>query len=223
MNVRRLTNGVACVGMISRTARRASVLAAALFVLSAGHATGAPQDTQPPARPPKAVSELQSATIPALRGPRAKTLPPLARQFARTRAQIGDFAPNASLARAIKLPPLAGGIGATTWYVMPARGGVCLFGGRVGSCIPDALARKGLLWLQTIAPVGLQPVPPAGQPVPSTIVGVAPDGVTGVVAKQQSGQEVVGVVSKGLFVVSGVDVSTVALKIDVVLPPLPGR
>jgi len=187
-------------------------------------AAAPPAADNPRPKPPRAVSEVQRATIPALRRPAAKTIPPAVREFAHARTNGGDFAPNSSLAREVTIPSLPGSNAPTKWYVMPARGGVCIFGGRAGSCVPNALAQHGALYLQFITPVGADAIPPAGQPVPSTIVGASPEGASSVVAKQQDGQQVEGKIMKGVFVLVATDeVTELNFTNRVPMPRLPGR
>jgi hypothetical protein len=201
------------------------VLAGALFACSPAEAIQPPaHPDNPPPKPPEKVSASQRASFPVFRQPATRSFPPLLRSFARTRAEIGDFAPSLPLARRVTIPAVPGSIAPQTWYVLPARGGMCLFGGRAGSCVPDALARLGKLYLQLIQPSGTSPIPPAGLPVPSTVVGVVPTGVTKVTADLSDGTQAVGTVGSGLYTVVASDViKQILFEIPFAMPALPGH
>ena len=172
-----------------------------------------------PDEPPARVSELQAATVPALRGAPASSTPPILRRWVRGIARAG-YAANAKLARAVTPPGRS-----RPWYVIPAAGAVCLFTDENGgTCVSDRDVRAGKLWVAMIEPVGASGVPPAGQPVPAQVIGVAPDGVTGVAATA-SGVAVAGAVKNGLFSVSASDVTSVRLlraPIDIAIPDFNG-
>jgi hypothetical protein len=157
-------------------------------------------------RPPTAVSKLQKATVPALRQAPVKRAPAFLRRWSVPLRRAGFFA-NPRLARAVVPPGRS-----QPWYVIPADGAVCLVSDqRGGTCAWDREVRQGKLWLAMIDPVGASPLPAAGAPVPATVVGVAPQGVTAVTASTESGASVTGAVKDGMFGVAATDVTALRL------------
>jgi hypothetical protein len=144
-------------------------------------------------------------------------------QFAESITRAG-YAPNPKLARAVTP---AGRNTADPWYVIPATGAVCLFSDRAGTCAKDSDVRAGKLWIELVTPVGNAAVPPPGQPVPSTIIGVAPSGITGITVDTTSGVPATGLVSGGMYSVSASDITLLHLlrapSLDISIPPVPGH
>jgi hypothetical protein len=56
----------------------------------------------------------------------------------------------------------------------------------------------------------VSPLPPPGAPIKSTIIGVAPDGVTSVSAITTDGRKVTGAVEGGMFKIAGTDLGTLS-------------
>jgi hypothetical protein len=200
-------------------------VAAALFIvwLVTALATSV-ADARPSApKPPTTISAERAALIPALREPASASVPHLASVIADYPEIRARYALNPALTRSLPVP---GSISSSRWYVVPGRGALCLLHGAF-TCQSDAGVRAGRLWLEAVKPVGLAPVPPPGSPVPSTIVGVAPEGIVGVSAVTLSGDTPSGSVAHGLFAIRGTDITGLQLlrgpALSVVIPAVPGH
>jgi hypothetical protein len=109
------------------------------------------------------------------------------------------------------------------WYIIPARKGVCLLRLGAAGCVPFDAALRGRLLLQLIKPYGNSPdspLPPAGVPMSSRVVGVAPLGTTGVTASTKSGQTIIGSLRGGMFAISGADMTGISLTRDPLAVPV---
>jgi hypothetical protein len=117
------------------------------------------------------------------------------------------FAPNPALTRALVVP---GQDAAHPWFVTVGINSLCLISGGVGTCNSEAHALAGNLWLQLIKPFGNSPdspLPPAGTPTPSTIVGLAPEGTVGVMATTKAGETPAAALANGMFSITATDIT----------------
>lgn len=160
--------------------------------------------------PVAALSAEQVAAIPAFRREATRAVPNVARQVAAQPNIQEKFGPNPDLARAVR--PVGGGI--APWTVIPGRDSACLTTGvhEGATCVSLEDAAAGLLYIQLITPPDAKhAVPPPGDPVPSTIIGVAPDGISSVTATTLDGKTIAGEVRDGMYSVSGTDIAWVNL------------
>jgi hypothetical protein len=140
-----------------------------------------------PAAPSKitTVSAEQSSAFSALRQP-AVEVPAAIRDWASSESKK-NFALNTDLARAI-VPPE--GDTSKVWYLIPGNDVVCLWVDSAATCQTTERAVSSGLVLQFIpanANSVRSPLPPPGEQVNSTILGVAPAGVTTVEALTAAG------------------------------------
>jgi hypothetical protein len=174
------------------------------------------------AQAPATVTPFERAALPALAAPVAnpKTLPKQIREFGK-RAGIGlRWGANSREARTVLAPD---GTNHQKWYIIPARKGICLLRLGAAGCAPFAAALQGQLSLQFIKPYGNSPespLPPAGVPMPSRVVGIAPLGATGVTASTKSGQTITGTLRNGMFAISGTDMTRISLTRDPLTIPV---
>lgn len=200
---------------------RQILVVVALTTVGVGAGAGGASGREPVA--PKRVSDVQRATVPVLRQAAARSVPRLLR-FAAKRLPSSGFAPNPDLARKVVPPGRR-----KPWYVIPANRAVCLFTEENGvTCVTDRDVRAGKLWIALIKPTGpLNPLPPTGDPVPATIVGVAPEGVTAISATTASGAPATGAVKNGMFSLAATDITALHLHrpptLDVVIPDFNDR
>jgi hypothetical protein len=175
-------------------------IAAAVAAPRAGH----PLPPHVPAR--------QAAAFPVLRGPVAKDIPPfIAKSVARRPGIMRKITPYPTLARHITAP---GAAQPHDWYLIPGRGGMCLYSKAGGTCVFDFEALAGRLVLQLIKPVGHDPrtpFPPAGTPITSKIFGVLPAGITAITATTAAGATLTGSVSADMYTIAGPDIRALHL------------
>lgn len=168
---------------------------------------------------PARFTAFERAAFPALAGRAASDLPGQVQRFG-TRGLGRVHGANPREARAVLAPD---GSAHQMWYILPARGGMCLLRLGAAVCGPAKGALLGSLFLQAIQPYGNSPespLPPQGAPVTSRIVGIAPRGTTGVTATTKSGQTIAGVVRRGMYAVSGADITSVVLTRDPLVVPV---
>jgi hypothetical protein len=187
----------------------AVVCVAAVAHVGVAAAAAAPRagNSLPPHVPAK-----QAAVFPVLRGPVAKDIPPfIAKSVARRPGIMRNVTPYPTLARRITAPGTAQ---PHYWYLIPGRGGMCLYFKAGGGCVFDAEALAGKLLLQLIKPVGHDPrtpFPPAGTPITSKIVGVLPAGITAITATTATGATLTGSVSTDMYTIAGPDIRALHL------------
>jgi hypothetical protein len=196
--------------MSSFNARQSGLVAAAsalLLMSSLGSTAYA-------AAPAAKFTAFERAALPAVSGPAAKSLPRQVQRFGKSPIGL-RWGANPSEARAVTAPD-----GHQTWYVVPARRGICLVQLGTGGCQPPALVLKGNLYLQLVQPSSDSPASPLapGAPVISRVVGLAPYGTTGVTAQTKTGTAITGVLKNGVFAISGADMTSFTLT----RPPLVG-
>jgi hypothetical protein len=138
--------------------------------------------------PLAAVPEAQAALFGALRQPALPSVPNVVtRQTLSDSSSLTPLKLDASQARGVT-------VGASTFYLVPGAGGLCLFlGDGTASCKSDMadMAKSGLDLAIVPAPQG--PIKPGQSPIgPGTVTvyGVAPDDVTDVVGVTRSGDTV---------------------------------
>jgi hypothetical protein len=167
------------------------LLAAALLMVAAFisfTAVGSDTANAGPSAPSKitTVSAEQTSAFSALGRPATTDLPPAVRIWASSES-TKNYALNADLARAVAPPE-----GATdeAWYLIPGNGVVCLLVGSAATCQTTEKAASSGLVMQFIPPnvnSVRSPLPPPGEQVNSTILGVAPAGVTTIEALTAAG------------------------------------
>lgn len=192
--------------------RQSGLVAAASVLLLLSSLGGNAHGAAPAAR----FTAFERAALPAVSGPVAKSLPKQVQSF--EKSPIGlRWGMNLSEARAVTAPD---GSGHQTWYVVPARRGICLLQLGVAGCQTPALALRGNLYLQLVQPSSNSPASPVtpGAPVLSRVVGIAPYGTTGVTAATKTGAAITGVLKDGVFAISGADMTNFTLT----RPPLVG-
>ncbi|WP_324903935.1 hypothetical protein [Baekduia sp.] len=174
------------------------------------------------AQAPATFTPFERAALPALAAPAANpsTLPKQIREFGKRPGMGLWLGANSREARTVLAPD---GTNHQKWYIIPARGKICLLRLGAAGCVSFAAALEGRLYLQFIKPYGNSPespLPPAGVPMPSRVVGVAPRGITGVTASTRSGQTITGAVRDGMFAISGADMTGIVLTRDPLAVPV---
>jgi hypothetical protein len=194
---------------------------AAAFALFAAASTTAPVEA---AHTPATFTPFERAALPALAAPATDpaALPKQIREFGKRPGMGLRWGANSKETRTVLAPD---GTSRQKWYIIPARRGMCLLRMGAAGCVPFDAALQGRLYLQLIKPYGNSPespLPPAGVPMPSRVVGVAPLGTTGVTASTKSGQTITGALRDGMFAISGADMTGVLLSRDPLAVPVVG-
>jgi hypothetical protein len=185
-------------------------VASLLLLLLCGSARGA--------TPAASFTAFERAALPATAGPVAKSLPGQIERFDRSFLGL-RWGANPSEARRVIAPD---GSAHQPWYVVPARRGICLLRMGAGTCQPFAQALRGNLYLQALQTSSSSPTTPLtpGTPVVSRVVGVAPYGTIGISAPTKSGAVINGLVKKGMFAISGADMTNFTLAREALVGPI---
>lgn len=165
-------NAALCGGVLG-VVLAAVVASGALAQSSNSHVSG-------PVTPVQAVSQAQLSTYSVLNSPAITAIPSGVAGLVADPTAAQEFAPNASLARAITPP---NGDSTHPFVLIPGNNSMCLYGGAGATCETLDRAAKGGLW-------SMQPVasgkPPFAQGS-ATFVGAAPDGISSVTATTDGG------------------------------------
>jgi hypothetical protein len=155
-----------------------------------------------------AVSPAQATSFGALRGPASLQHSDVLRRYGQGLQSVGG---NVALARAVTP---AGGESQSPWYLIPGTNGVCFFDGTAGECASDADARAGRLFMIKYEPSGDSPFPKVkpGEAMPSTVIGIAPDGVDTVSARDADGTPVIAPVMNNTYSIAGRGLTELALR-----------